>query len=355
MADCREQRAAVKFCFLLEKTPAETLVMLKTAYGDTALSKTRVYEWFQRFKSGKMSIEDQPRSGRPSTSRIDENVKKIHTLILEDRRRTIDELVSLSGLSWSSIQRILSEDLNMRRIAAKLVPRLLTDEQRERRVQACLELQNQLQADQEFFSKVITGDETWCYGYDPETKQQSSQWKSPHSPRPKKCRMVKSYIKTMLICFFDIRGIVHSEFVPPGQTVNQHYYLQVLKRLRESIRKKRTNLWLSGDWFFHHDNAPAHTALSVKQFLTKNGMTPIDHPPYSPDLAPSDFFLFPRLKRNMKGQRFTTVEEVKQNSLHELKAIPVDEFTNCFEQWKKRLQKCITVDGNYFEGDKNLM
>jgi len=95
----------------------ETLVMLKTAYGDTALSKTCVYEWFQRFRSGEMSIEDQHRSGRPSMSRIDENVKKIHTLVLEDRHRINDELLSISWLSWSSIQRILSEDLNMRRVA----------------------------------------------------------------------------------------------------------------------------------------------------------------------------------------------------------------------------------------------
>lgn len=84
-------------------------------------------------------------------------------------------------------------------------------------------------------------------------------------------------------------------------------------------------------------------------------MTPIEHPPYSPDLAPCDFFLFPRFKKNMKGQRFATVEEVKQKSQSELKAIPVSEYQNCFEEWKARLQKCIAVNGCYFEGDKNLM
>lgn len=138
MAECREQRAAVKFCFLLGKTAAETLEMLKAAYKDDALNKSCVYEWFKRFKNGDMSIEDQPRSGRPCTARTDTNVEIIRTLVLEDRRRTIDQLENISGLSWSSIQRILSEDLHLRRIAAKLVPRLLTDEQRERRVQACL-------------------------------------------------------------------------------------------------------------------------------------------------------------------------------------------------------------------------
>nr|CAI5864484.1 unnamed protein product [Callosobruchus analis] len=258
-----------------------------------------------------MSIEDQHRSGRPSTSRSDENVKKINALIREDRRRTIDQLCEMSGTSWSSVQRILSEDLHMRRVAAKFVPRLLTGEQRERRLRACLELQDQLKEDPEFFSKVITGDESWCYGYNPETKQQSSQWMAPGSPRPKKARLVKSNLKTLLICFFDCRGVVHAELVLSGQTVNQQFYLDVLKRLREKIRKKRADLWRTGDWFFHHDNAPAHTALSIRQFLTKNGMTPIVHPPYSPDLAPCDFFLFPRLKRDMKGKRFATVEEVK--------------------------------------------
>ena len=103
MADCREQRAAVKFCFLLGKSVAETIVILKTAYGDTALSKTRVYQWFSRFKNGEMSIVDQPRSGRPATSRSDENVDKINVLIREDRRRTIDQLCKISGISWSSI------------------------------------------------------------------------------------------------------------------------------------------------------------------------------------------------------------------------------------------------------------
>ena len=134
MADCREQRTAVEFCFLLGKSAAETIVMLKTVYGDAALSKSIVYEWFSRFKSGEMSIADQPRSGRPATSRSDGNVDKINALIREDRRRTIDQLCEMSGISWSSIQRMLSKDLHMGRVAAKFVPRLLTDEQRERRL-----------------------------------------------------------------------------------------------------------------------------------------------------------------------------------------------------------------------------
>jgi len=85
-------------------------------------------------------------------------------------------------------------------------------------------------------SRVITGDESWVYGYDPESKQQSSQWKSPGSPRLKKARQSHSAIKSMLIMFFDIRGIVHHEFVPQGQTVNAQFYCSVLHCLRNNIR-----------------------------------------------------------------------------------------------------------------------
>jgi len=92
----------------------------------------------------------------------------------------------------------------------------------------------------------------------------------------------------MLISFFDASGIVYMEFVPPGQTVNQQFYLKVLKRLRNSVCRKQPEMWSSGDWFLHHDNAPAHTALSVQQFLAKKMMV-ILHPPYSPDLAPCNF------------------------------------------------------------------
>ena len=78
--------------------------MLKTAYEDSAMGKTQVYQWFSRFKEGEMSLDDKPRSGRPSTSRIDKNVEKVHAIVLEDQRRTTEEISKLSGITWSSVQ-----------------------------------------------------------------------------------------------------------------------------------------------------------------------------------------------------------------------------------------------------------
>jgi len=92
----------------------------------------------------------------------------------------------------------------------------------------------------------------------------------------------------MLIAFFDIAGVVHHEFVPPGQTVNGHFYVQVLQRLRDTVLRKRRDKW-QVEWFLHQDNAPSHSSL-VQQFLAEKSIPVTTRPPYPPDLAPSDFW-----------------------------------------------------------------
>ena len=197
----------------------------------------------------------------------------------------------------------------MRLVVSEFMPWLLSVDQKQERLDVCLDLKENAANNPIFLSNVITGDET--YAYNPETKTQSSQWKCPRSPQPKKARQVRSNIKSILICFFDQKGIVHKELVPPGQTINAAFYVEVLKRLRENVRRKRPDQWRNNTWLLHHDNAPAHASLLTRRFLTDNNMTVVPHPPYSPDLAPSDFFLFPKLKMKLKGPRFQTLEEIQ--------------------------------------------
>jgi hypothetical protein len=163
----------------------------------------------------------------------------------------------------------------------------------------------------------------------------------------------ESNIKSMLVIFFDCEGTVHQEFVPSGQTVNQHHYLQVMKRLREQVRRKRSERWRNQDWLLHHDNAPAHTASSMQRFLAAKNMAVVPHPPNSPDLATCDFFLFPRMKSKLKGRRFQDVTEIQEQSLTVLNAIPKSQFQRCFQQWQKRWTHCINSERRYFEGISN--
>ena len=193
------------------------------------------------------------------------------------------------------------------------------------------EMLNDVNNDPDLLLRVITGDKSWVYGYDIETKAQLSQWKHTESLRPKKARQVRSNVKVLLTVFFDYHGVVHQEFLPQGRMVIKEYYLEVMRRLRGAIRKKRPELWKNNSWLLHHDNAPAHSSLLVRNFLAINNTVIMPQPPYSPDLALCDFLLFPRLKRPMKGRRFATIEEIETESLRELKDIPRTEYQKCFE------------------------
>jgi len=144
--------------------------------------------------------------------------------------------------------------------------------------------------------------------------------------RPKKTRQVRSNIKSMLICFFDHKGIVHKEHVPPGQTVNVAFYVEVLKRLRENVWRKRPDQWRNNTWLLHYGNAPAHAALLTRRFLNDIKMTVVPHTPYSPHLAPSDFFLFQKLKMKLKGRRFQTLEEIQAESQAVLNTLRENDF-----------------------------
>ena len=149
--------------------------------------------------------------------------------------------------------------------------------------------------DECFWENIITGDETWCFAYDPATKRQSAQWVGQNCPKPKKLRFQKSRVKTMLTVFFDAEGVIRREFVPEGQKVNAEFYMGVLDRLLKKIRRFRTAKFQSNEWFLLHDNAPSHNAAVVKKLLANRNVAVLHHPPSSPDLAPADCFLFPNL------------------------------------------------------------
>ena len=207
-----------------------------------------------------------------------------------------------------------------------------------------------MEADKKLLENVITGDESWLFQYDLKTKRQSRQWKSVSLPRPKKARMQRSQVKVMLIIFFDHQEMVHHEFVPQGPTVNQRFYKVVLTRLINKIRQKRRASWSRKTWILHHDNDPAHIALSIKQFLVSKEITTLHHPSYSPDSSRCDFFFFSKTERDSQGDTLPRSrgyqnqrDETPQNH---------HKFLQCFKAWSKRMEKCIKANGEYFEGDK---
>jgi hypothetical protein len=136
-----EQYICIKLCMKLDKSATATLEMLREAFGEHSSSWTTVFEWHSRLKAGQASAEDDKRSGQPSTSKMTESVEEIRGLVQEDCCRTIHELADTVGVSYGACQEILAEYFNMCRIAMKFVPRLLTNDQKQRHINVCLELQ----------------------------------------------------------------------------------------------------------------------------------------------------------------------------------------------------------------------
>ena len=142
-----EQQINQKFLVRLEKTPTEALKLLQEVNGDDTMSRTRPFEKHRRFKEEREKVEDDHRSGRPSTSRTDENVDGVKQKVWSDHRLTVGMIADELGMNSQRIQRIIMEDLGMMKICAKMVPRLLNKGQRERRVQVCQDISEQLETE----------------------------------------------------------------------------------------------------------------------------------------------------------------------------------------------------------------
>ena len=209
-----EQRYAIKFCAKLGKSGSETLQLLRTAYGDGVFSSVQILRWHKAFKDGREIVEDEQRAGRPSTSRTEKNVARVKAVLDRNRRLSVRLIAEEVGLPKKDVDRIVTEDLHMRKIFAELVPKNLSDEQN---VLVSRELLDHVTSETNFLQRVIIGDEAWVFGYDPTTKRQSSEWHTSQSPRPKKARMSKSRVKSMLIIFFIQRELFTRSLCHPDR------------------------------------------------------------------------------------------------------------------------------------------
>ncbi|UYV71810.1 hypothetical protein LAZ67_9000508 [Cordylochernes scorpioides] len=272
---------------------SRTLALMNEAYEDEIFSRTQVYFWYKRFKDDRKSIADDSRSDRPLTSTTDRNIKQVRDLIVADRKNTIDNISEILGISYGSFQNIIGNNLNM--------------------IKLC---------DSDFSKRIITGDETCCFLFDPQTKKPSLEWHTPSSPRRNKVCLDKSKGKVMLVVFFDYQRFVYYEYIKEGVTINKQVFKEIL-------------------WKLLQDNAPAHREIIVQDYLAKHSVSVLPHPPYSPDIVPCDLFSFPKLKMTLKGRRFSSSSEVIENATVELNKLRKIDFELAFQQLFSRCKNCV--------------
>ena len=347
--DNLEYRAIIKFLHLEGENASQIHQRLVNVFDKSAPSYATVTNWMREFKRGREDIKDAPRPGRPSTETTEDNVQKVHQVVLENRKVSIVEIQEETGISYGTVSRILHEHLSMSKVCCRWVPRLLTREMKGKRIAMSRELLDLYDADpDEFKFRIVTGDETWVYYHDPETKMESMEWKHHGSPRTKVPKVTRATKKLMATVFWDGEGVIHIDYLPRGRTMNGDYYADLLGRLRESIKQKRRGKLRRGVWL-QHDNAPVHTCNVATLAANRLGFETLPHPPYSPDLAPSDYFLFSKLKKELRGQRYDDDNELMLAVEGYFRGQCSAFFSAGINALPARWHKCLELEGDYVE------
>lgn len=346
-----DQRSFIKIEVLRGKTGKEIHDALTEACGGYAVSFKTVYRWVARFRSGKYDISDESRSGRDVSVTDHYHVEKVKELLAVDRRYTCEEIANSVGISQGSAHTILTRNLGMRKVAARWVPHCLTQAQIQARLDTARDLLKRYEQEGEtFLNRIVAIDETWVRSYEPELKRQSSEWHTPSSPRPAKFRRSQGNLKMLMVFAYDNTGVLSSHSVPIGQNVNSEYYAHFLQKiLRPAIRKKRPALLKEGPVILH-DNATSHVSAHVTSLMTSYAWERLRHPPYSPDLSPCDFDLFPKIKESLRGIRFQDLDTLNAAVATEVRRVNAGCLATGIKALPKRWKSVIEHHGGYIEG-----
>ena len=343
-------RAMIFYDFKSGLDQQESFQRLHAAFPNIAPSRATVYRWFGEFRRGRESLEDEERSGRPQTAVTHENVIRVEAMVRDDPRVTYHDIERTLGIASPQVSEILHQQLRLRRLCSRWVPHSLSDAQKATRVEWCHEMIARFDnGTSNSALDIMTGDESWIYQYDPETKRQSTVWVFPGDDPPVKVKRARSVGRKMVATFFSGRGHIATIPLEDRRTVTAEWYTTVcLPRVFQVIHERRPKTGLRG-MFLHHDNASAHTAMRTVEFLQQSGVKLVDHPPYSPDLAPCDFELFPKVKEQLRGRRFGSAEEAVAAYREHLERISKDTWRKTINTWFRRMQLCIDASGEYFE------
>ncbi|XP_076272294.1 histone-lysine N-methyltransferase SETMAR-like [Rhynchophorus ferrugineus] len=263
----------------------EVINQLNLTFGDEAPSKTTVYRWLSEFNWARSSLSDKFREDRPQSTVVPENMDAVYKMIKLDRHVFYCEIEASLSISFTNIYAILHEHLTVRKLCSRWIPQNVTIAQKKAHVDWCKEI----------LKKFNRGD-----------------WKD-----------------------------VYKMVTENRRTVNSDWYtticlLEVFDEIRKTNKRRR---------IVHHYNAISQT----KYYLSTQNIELMGHPPYSPDLAPNDFFLFSCVKNKLRGQRFSSPKEAIEAFKNHVLKIPHSKWNKCFENWFKRMQKCIDYRGEYFE------
>ncbi|CAH1959169.1 unnamed protein product [Acanthoscelides obtectus] len=278
-------RAIIHYNFQKQLSQQECLAELLSVFGNEPPHQSTISRWYGELKRGRVSLSDDSRMGAPKTAVTQENVDAVRKLNIEDRHVTHRKIETSLKISKTSIQKNLHEELGVRKLVSRWIPHLLTEEQK------------------------AAGSAVWVF---------------QGEEKPTKVIRSRSVSKKLVAIFLSKAGRIATIPLNEQRTVTADWYTtislqKVITELGKINPERRITL--------HQDNASSLTAQKARQYLTEENVELLDHPPYSPDLSPNDFFPYPEIKNRLRA----------------------NEWNKCFENWFERMQMCINLRGKYFE------
>lgn len=319
---------------------SETLQKICEVFGEDILTLRSVQNWYKKFRAGNFDLEDDFRAGRP----VEVDDDQIEQILKEQPSICCQDIAEYLSCGKETVRRHLHQ-LGYINKLNKWVPHLMSEANKANRVFACQRLLEKEKNDP-FLGRVVTCDEKWIY-YDNESRGRS--WTKPGQPPQKVAKRTLTNKKVLLSVWWDIQGVIFYDFLPSGKTIDADKYCEYLDRVQENLVKKRPALINRKGIIFHQDNAKPHTAKVTRAKIIELGWETMEHPPYSPDLAPSDFHLFRSLQNFLSGAKMASAEESQNEVITFLDRRDAEFWKNGFCKLTDRWKSVIANDGDYLD------
>lgn len=327
--------------FIQKKSAAQAHKILVETYGEHALSETTCRDWFRRFKNNDFNLGDKERSGAPKKFEDEE----LEELLNQDSCQTLAELAKSLRVDDTTVSKRLKA-LGMIQKQGHWVPYELKPRDVERRFLTC-ELLLQRQRRKSFLHRIVTGDEKWIRYDNPKRKR---SWGKPGHASTSSAKPDIHGLKLLLCIWWDQQGVIYYELLKPNETITGDRYRRQLMCLSRALKEKRSLYEQRHDKvILLHDNARPHVAKPVKTYLKTLKWEVLPHPPYSPDIAPSDYHLFRSMAHGLAEQRFHSYEDTKKWVDSWIASKDVSFFRRGIHMLPERWEKVVACDGQYFE------
>ena len=340
--DKRELRAVIAFHFRLGHTVQKTYDLMLPAYGVHTPVQHTIANRFRKLEAGNFSLEDEARSGRPPNH---DHIEAVRSAVEESKISSVRQVSEVTGVPFTTAYSILKERLGLRKFMGRWVPHHLNPTQKQARVNIAREMLETLRGPRRNLLNILTSDESWFRLTQPD----AGQWAASRDDIEPRIRDDFSAKKAHVTVIWGLRGPLLVDYALRGESLNTNRFKTlVFPKLKQAALGWRQKTGLT-EFVLHWDNAPFHRSKDTLELLDQENLATLPHPPYSPDLAPCDFYLFGYLKHCLKGLSFDTENELISAIWVIMTKIPKTTLHSVYEQWIHRLESVIEHGGEYYK------